>query len=585
MPCAPVTAPFLPPSFSIKPRLCPFVTLLRKWCSSVQPVVPEFNTTANVIKDKDSLKYRWRNIKKVYHIYEQLRTRSGWGWDDEQNLPVPPDEESIQAAITINSDYKKYIDKPFPYKRQLDILCGKTTVRGSHFMGSTQDVDVEATRSMVIREQSPSVDVDALVREILCEENALFLAIDEAIADEILESNEEHSVPRPMHTSSHTGHIWINEVLQGHEGRCYNVFRLHPTMFMRLRDELMERDLIRDSCYVKATEKLAIFMYTMGHGVASGAMCEHFQHSSETISKHVCEVTKALASLRFNYIKLPTLTDPVHLRIRHDDIFYPYFKSEERTEEEADEAQLLLRKKRKVAGLAEQEASRMPPVVRPEVAQRMATELGLIVVRDGSERSAEEQREVSAPPGPSEGREQEVARTTTSSTGGAGDDAAGIAAETFARRGEEKGTSPRREVPEKDVPEEAVASATGATPTGEMTAPQKEVVVVAAAPLPPTKMVAIVEIPSNTLALVTEGRREVSDAVAEPARRAEISNEQPDAVEEIVSSGEDRRPLSKVLKGKSSELPSQAMLEATLGRLGSDASRVLPPVPVRILSG
>ncbi|MQM11680.1 hypothetical protein Taro_044588, partial [Colocasia esculenta] len=172
----------------------------------------------------------------------------------------------------------------------------------------------------------PFVDVDALVREILCEENALFLAIDEVIADEIFESNEEHSVPRPMHTSSHIGHIWINVVLQGHEQRCYNMFRLHPTTFMRLRDELMERDLIRDSRYVKAMEKLTIFMYAMGHGVASGAMCKHFQHSSETISKHVREVTKALASLRFNYIKLPRLTDSMHPRIRDDDRFYPYFK-------------------------------------------------------------------------------------------------------------------------------------------------------------------------------------------------------------------------------------------------------------------
>ncbi|MQL98412.1 hypothetical protein Taro_031123 [Colocasia esculenta] len=49
--------------------------------------------------DKDCLKNRWRNIKKIYHIYKQLRTRSGWGWDDERNLPVAPDEESIQVAI------------------------------------------------------------------------------------------------------------------------------------------------------------------------------------------------------------------------------------------------------------------------------------------------------------------------------------------------------------------------------------------------------------------------------------------------------------------------------------------------------
>ncbi|MQM14439.1 hypothetical protein Taro_047371, partial [Colocasia esculenta] len=150
--------------------------------------------------------------------------------------------------------------------------------------------------------------------------------MDEAIADEIFESNEEHIVRRSMHTSSHSGHIWIHEVLQGHERRSYNMFRLHRMTFMKLRDKLMERDLIRDSRYVTATEQLEIFMYAIGHSVASGAMCEHFQHSSETISKQVREVTKVLASLRFTYIKLPSLTDPVHPRIRHDDRFYPYFK-------------------------------------------------------------------------------------------------------------------------------------------------------------------------------------------------------------------------------------------------------------------
>ncbi|MQL88378.1 hypothetical protein Taro_020926 [Colocasia esculenta] len=41
-------------------------------------------------------------------------------------------------------DLVKLIDKPFPYKQQMDILCGKTIVRGSHFPGSTQDVDVDS---------------------------------------------------------------------------------------------------------------------------------------------------------------------------------------------------------------------------------------------------------------------------------------------------------------------------------------------------------------------------------------------------------------------------------------------------------
>ncbi|MQL94150.1 hypothetical protein Taro_026808, partial [Colocasia esculenta] len=47
-----------------------------------------------------------------------------------------------------------------------------------------------------------------------------------------------------------------SDARHGHERRCYNVFRLHPTTFMKLTDELMERDLIRDSRYVTATEKL-----------------------------------------------------------------------------------------------------------------------------------------------------------------------------------------------------------------------------------------------------------------------------------------------------------------------------------------
>ncbi|MQL84654.1 hypothetical protein Taro_017166, partial [Colocasia esculenta] len=71
---------------------------------------------------------------------------------------------------------------------------------------------------------------------------------------------------------------------------------------------------------------LAMFLYAMGHGVATGAMCEHFQHSSKTINYHVNRVIKAIALFRFTYIVLPSGTDPVHPRIRHDDRFYPYFK-------------------------------------------------------------------------------------------------------------------------------------------------------------------------------------------------------------------------------------------------------------------
>ncbi|MQL70395.1 hypothetical protein Taro_002710 [Colocasia esculenta] len=159
------------------------------------------------------------------------------------------------------------------------------------------------------------------MREAILEENAMFLAISEILMSSTMDEDEEDTtpIPRPMHISRHTGHVWVHKVLHGHERRCYNMFRMHPSIFLKLRDILVERELIRDSRYVTTSEQLAMFLYAMGHGVATGAMCEHFQHSSETISYYVNRVIKAIALLRFTYIVLPSETDPVHPRIRHDD--------------------------------------------------------------------------------------------------------------------------------------------------------------------------------------------------------------------------------------------------------------------------
>ncbi|MQM16920.1 hypothetical protein Taro_049882 [Colocasia esculenta] len=331
-----------------------------------------------------------------------------------------------------NSDLAKLIDKPFPYKQQMDILCGKTTVRSSHFLGSTQDVDVDSQRSFcdddnstrqgfsamgldsqqvqsidddnfnpfdfpplsqppsyentqtqntpiedeatspderrttqaqssksrkrrskkyselltlaqyyqlndqrmklekslfpgsssstvskdeeqyTVREcvsrlktmvngypgarykgfvtveegnmvfrgiimrqtssandtvpfQAPSVvhetqpreaEERVVYRDAILEENAMFMAVGEMLMSFIMDEDEEDTtlIPRPMHTSRHTGHVWVHEVLHGHERRCYNTFRMHPSMFLKLRDILVERELIRDCRYVTTSE-------------------------------------------------------------------------------------------------------------------------------------------------------------------------------------------------------------------------------------------------------------------------------------------------------------------------------------------
>ncbi|MQM06072.1 hypothetical protein Taro_038891 [Colocasia esculenta] len=264
-------------------------------------------------------------------------------------------------------------------------------------------------------------------------------------------------------------------------------------------------------------------------------------------------------------------------------------QSEEEIEEEVDGGQLLLLKKRKATGTAEQEAPWMPSAARPEVAQRMATELGLVVLSNGRKcpsrraqtRAAKSELLVQrrrAPEAPSKILLAMLQRTLL--------EGARVMKRPLSRgRGPLHALRFRREM----FPRRRLLQPWGPLLPERRRLRRRKL---SWPPCPPPKMVAVVETLATTLvptvvgvatrgakemALATEGHEEIADPTAETAGRAEVSNERPDAAEEAVSPEEDRRPLSAVLKGKSSELPSQAMLEAALGRLGSDASRFLPP--------
>ncbi|MQL84057.1 hypothetical protein Taro_016552 [Colocasia esculenta] len=80
--------------------------------------------------------------------------------------------------------------------------------------------------------------------------------------------------------------------------------------------------------YLTANEQLAMFLYVAGHGVPMGALCEHFQHSSQTISHYVNKVTFALASLKYDFLLLPTNSQVLecHPHISGSKRYYPYFK-------------------------------------------------------------------------------------------------------------------------------------------------------------------------------------------------------------------------------------------------------------------
>ncbi|MQL83322.1 hypothetical protein Taro_015811 [Colocasia esculenta] len=173
-----------------------------------------------------------------------------------------------------------------------------------------------------------------MIAEASRERNAM-LERDDSFEDDVITAicSEERNERRPciprrmMNTSQHTRQVWVNNILTGHEKRCYNVFRVHPQVFARLKDVLVSKSLIRDSRHVSANEQLAMFLYAVGHGVPTGVLMEHFQHSSHTISHNVNKLAFALASLAEEYILQPNVTNDCHPYIATNERFYPYFKA------------------------------------------------------------------------------------------------------------------------------------------------------------------------------------------------------------------------------------------------------------------
>ncbi|MQM22558.1 hypothetical protein Taro_055611 [Colocasia esculenta] len=143
-------------------------------------------------------------------------------------------------------------------------------------------------------------------------------------------------------------------------------------------------------------------------------------------------------------------------------------RDEEGTEEEAEEAQLLLHRKSKAVEPADQGVPWVASVARPEVAQKMAIELGLVVVSDGSESPAREEARGSTC---SKDREPSDA----SNIGGAEHGATSNTAGASSRRSGEVAVSPVRREEDADATEvsapagvvasSVVAPAPSATPS------------------------------------------------------------------------------------------------------------------------
>jgi transposase len=92
---------------------------------------------------------------------------------------------------------------------------------------------------------------------------------------------------RAQHTSKLSGEQWIQEMLQGHEGRIHNELGMHKAVFIQLLTVLKRDAGVHATRYVSAEEQLATFLHYVHRGLPNRALQERFQRSGDTISKCV----------------------------------------------------------------------------------------------------------------------------------------------------------------------------------------------------------------------------------------------------------------------------------------------------------
>ncbi|XP_020573311.1 uncharacterized protein LOC110019812 [Phalaenopsis equestris] len=143
----------------------------------------------------------------------------------------------------------------------------------------------------------------------------------------VMEYYNTYIARAPHYTSSYIGDKCVGEMLTGHPRRFSNMFRMTQEVFRDLLAKLSRSHGLLGSSRMTDCEVLTLTMCILSQNESIRAAMEHFQHSSETISRCLSVGLNALVSLYKIVIKSidPTFSY-TSLEIRHDARYMPYFK-------------------------------------------------------------------------------------------------------------------------------------------------------------------------------------------------------------------------------------------------------------------
>ncbi|KAH1114452.1 hypothetical protein J1N35_007830 [Gossypium stocksii] len=149
---------------------------------------------------------------------------------------------------------------------------------------------------------------------------------EEQVLSSVLVHHQTYFTMQPCMDSNYTGQMWVEEVLNGHDDRCMNSFRMPKNIFHSLLHDLQTNYGLKHG-KVSAMEKLALSLYILGHRESNSNAAERFQRSEEIVSQIFTDILHIFARMGIDTIK-PTegQFEKVPNHIRHDTRYWPHFK-------------------------------------------------------------------------------------------------------------------------------------------------------------------------------------------------------------------------------------------------------------------
>ncbi|PWA75810.1 hypothetical protein CTI12_AA224800 [Artemisia annua] len=199
------------------------------------------NGSCRSTKSKNSVSSEFD--EKLDSVIHALSSRSTHSFPSHNSTP------STKDCMNIVTQYSGFEEGTKEYFEALKIFLKKEA--RENFM---MDVDSE---------KLDSYDEDE--ENWIEEENKFLLSCAIAIKG-IIMSRKLKNKPKPCRTSSRTGYLFIQDILNGHERRCYEVFRLQVPVFKMLCIDLVQSYGFKPSRHISIEESVAIFLITLAHG-------------------------------------------------------------------------------------------------------------------------------------------------------------------------------------------------------------------------------------------------------------------------------------------------------------------------------